>query len=146
MALLARLPWADRANRPQRDLPHLRGSVFLASKPGAGPLPHAWVLRRAVPRTLRCQSVVRSGWRGPLGTAVGYRIKTGVLPYMLGLRLGGPKGQGTLSMEASCVPGHPELPMAEICPPRAPRKQIAASWDRGPVVDLRVRQILGADR
>lgn len=52
-------------------------------------------------------------------------------------------------MEANCVPGHLELPVAEICPPRAPRleshsrKQIAAQCDRAPVVDLGVRQILG---
>lgn len=58
----SKAPWADRANRPQSDLPHPRGSVFLGSKPCAGPLPHAWVLHRAVPRTPRCQSVVRSGW------------------------------------------------------------------------------------
>lgn len=40
---------------------------------------------------------------GPLGTAVGYRIKTGVLSYMLRLGLGGPRGQGTFYGSQLCA-------------------------------------------
>ena len=99
-----RLPWADRANRPENDLPHLswhRGSVFLGSKPIAGCPPRAWVLWRAVPGTLRCQSVVRSGWGGLRGQIWGVGLRLGPCQLCLdrecSMGSGGSRGQGTLS-------------------------------------------------
>lgn len=70
--------------------------------------------------------MVRSGWGGgSLGTAVEYRVKTWALLDVLRLGFGGSRGQGALSgcslQGVHCMPEDLGLPMAEICPQRAPR-------------------------